>query len=303
MVPHLRMIADSEKLKIDDDALEVIALHADGSLRDAETALDQVRHTSADTITREDAEATLGSIASTRVEELLSSVQAHDAAAVSTTLAAFESEGVSAVSLAREINTRILEGTPNLETLGLLDSLLEVPKSYSPGVKLFAVLMRASIGAKQPVAPKLAALVVPTPIVREAPVAPVKKGSAKPESGEKQPEPVPETPLATTHAEPFDWDSLVGHAKQNFIVLHSVLSKCQYTFDGDTLTIYSKFKLHKTKLDDAKYRAMLDAALKELTGAQPTVSIIFGAKPIDDENLADIAALMGGGEEVHVSEA
>lgn len=303
MKPHLRSIADKESIAIDDDALDVIALHSDGSLRDAESALDQVRHTSSGTITREDAEAMLGSVSSKRVEDLLASVMARDGATVAATLKTLENEGASALSLAKALSAKLLASDTNYETLGLIDALLEVPKSYSPSIKLFSVLMRASMPAKA------VALYAPAPVIKEAVQKPsvVKKEETKKDTPKEQPvdvkaapeEPVAPAPVYDTH--PFEWDALIGHVKQNFIALHSVISKCQYSFDGDTLTLYSKFKLHKTKLEDGKYRAMLDEAIKQLTGSTPMVTIIFGAKPITDEGLASVAAIMGGGEEVNVS--
>jgi len=46
IVGHLKTIATSEKIDFDEDALQLIAEHADGGFRDAIGLLDQVRHTS-----------------------------------------------------------------------------------------------------------------------------------------------------------------------------------------------------------------------------------------------------------------
>lgn len=303
MKPHLRGIADKEGITIDDEALDAIAAHSDGSLRDAETALDQVRHTADGAITREMAEATLGSIPHQRVDSLLAAVRQHDAASIASLLQELEGEGISASLIARDLSRRLLSDEANFETLNLLDALLEVPKSYSPNLKLFSVLMRASTFGKT------ATVTVVAPVIKEvvkepakaAPKVTAKKPVEKASDTLKVPEPVKEVaPAAPLTSEPFDWDKLIAHAKQNFIVLHSVLSKCQYNYDGETLTLYSRFKLHKNKLEDPKYRTMLDKALESLTGGLPEIAIVFGAKPITDENLAGIAAIMGGGEEVNV---
>ncbi len=301
MTPHLRKIADQESIAIEDAALDVIARHAQGSLRDAETALDQVRHASSGSIAAKDVEAMLGSISADRVEGLLSSVRHRDPASVALTLTDLENEGISPVVLTRELSTRLLTDSADHESLNLLDALLEVPRSYSPGMKLFSVLMRFS-------APKKGvALYAPAPVIKQivqsGVTRPAKKGGVKikaPAYDRKTTDESSESSVGSGMTEPFDWDALIAHVKEKFIVLHSVLHKCSYEYDGSTLTVYSKFKLHKMKLDDPKYNTMLNQALLSLTGTAPHVAIVFGAKPITDSGLADIAAIMGGGEEVHV---
>ncbi|HYH86680.1 MAG TPA: DNA polymerase III subunit gamma/tau [Pyrinomonadaceae bacterium] len=67
---RLRLIADAEKIKISDDALKEIARAGEGSMRDAQSAFDQVISFSEGEIGTEDVEAALG-IAST---EMLSRV-------------------------------------------------------------------------------------------------------------------------------------------------------------------------------------------------------------------------------------
>ncbi|MEO8691538.1 MAG: DNA polymerase III subunit gamma/tau, partial [Candidatus Saccharimonas sp.] len=57
---HLQSVAKSESIKIDDDALALISHNADGAIRDALSALDQVKSLSSDSITLEQVEQVLG---------------------------------------------------------------------------------------------------------------------------------------------------------------------------------------------------------------------------------------------------
>src|SRR5205085_3717658 len=57
---RLRLIADAEKIKVDDEALHEIARAGEGSMRDAQSAFDQVISFSEDKITTTDVEAALG---------------------------------------------------------------------------------------------------------------------------------------------------------------------------------------------------------------------------------------------------
>jgi len=101
----------------------------------------------------------------------------------------------------------------------------------------------------------------------------------------------------------FDWQKVVSYAKKNLIALHSVLAKCDAELDGDTLTLYTGRKFNKTKLDEAKYLTQLHEALASSGYDGLTIATLPTAKPPADEQLANIAAMMGGGEEVSLDEA
>jgi len=59
VVAHLKSIASQEKITIDDEALQLIAEHGEGSFRDSISLLDQAG-SSSDTVTRSDIERILG---------------------------------------------------------------------------------------------------------------------------------------------------------------------------------------------------------------------------------------------------
>ena len=60
ILERLRLIAEAEKISIPDDALREIARSGEGSMRDAQSALDQVISFAGTTITKEDVELALG---------------------------------------------------------------------------------------------------------------------------------------------------------------------------------------------------------------------------------------------------
>ncbi len=78
---QLRKIADAEKLSIADEAIALIARAADGSMRDAQTALDQVIAFAGDTITVDDVSGVLGLVGRDLLLDVLSAVASEDAAA------------------------------------------------------------------------------------------------------------------------------------------------------------------------------------------------------------------------------
>ena len=78
---HLRKIAGAEKIAVSDEALALVARAADGSMRDAQTALDQVIAFAGDTITIEDVSSVLGLVGRDLLLDMLTAVANEEAAA------------------------------------------------------------------------------------------------------------------------------------------------------------------------------------------------------------------------------
>ena len=78
---QLRRIADAEGLTVGDDALTLIARAADGSMRDAQSALDQVIAFAGTTIEADDVAAVLGLVARDLLFDMVTAVSSEDAAA------------------------------------------------------------------------------------------------------------------------------------------------------------------------------------------------------------------------------
>ena len=71
---RLRLIADAEKIKVDDAALQEIARAGDGSMRDAQSAFDQVISFSEGKITTADVEAALGLASAEQLARVVAAV-------------------------------------------------------------------------------------------------------------------------------------------------------------------------------------------------------------------------------------
>ena len=313
-VRHLRHIATEEKIKISDDALALIARRGDGSFRDSISLLDQLSSLADDgEIGTALIETSLGLAPDTLVDALIEAAQQHDIATLSQKLEAAAADGIGAGVLTDQImyvlRTKVVQ-QPRL--LSLIDALLDVPKSSQPDLKLFTVLGSFQAHAT----PKAAALVAsvpevsatveelarkavqPHPVEPAAPkpvVAPVSKKAPQPTAT-----PAPATPEKTAQTQPFDWAALVEHTRTNYVALFSVLSKCQYTLEDDTMTLYTVNAFYKKKLDDPKYSAHLYESLKAVGCGHLNVGTLPERLPLKDSQAAAVAAMMGGGEEVAV---
>jgi len=136
------------------------------------------------------------------------------------------------------------------------------------------------------------------------PTEPVKP--KKPEVKEEKPkkpevaQPKPNKPNASAQLE---WSKLLSYVTTHHVALGSVLKKCDAVFDNGTLTIYCKNTFYKKKLDDVKYRALINSSLEAIGAADVVIETSAASAPIQNSQAAKVAAIMGGGEEVSVQDA
>lgn len=147
LAKHLRKICTSERITIDDAALQLIAEQGGGSVRDSITILDQMA-SSGQAITCDQVEHTLGLITSQQLTNLWTAIGQQDSPHIIQLVQAFTASGIGATSIARQLIkflTRQAGASPALYVL--IDQLLEVDKSAMPEAKLIAVLVCASLKA------------------------------------------------------------------------------------------------------------------------------------------------------------
>ena len=160
-VKHLKHIANEEKIKVDDDALQLIAERGDGSFRDSISLLDQLASLADEKqgITVELIELSLGLAPVKIVSELLTSVEKHDVTSIAKLLDQTAASGISATTVTDQlIHTLRNYAVEKPQLLPLLDALLDVSKSSQPAMKLLSVLGTYAIQTKPP---KTAALAAP----------------------------------------------------------------------------------------------------------------------------------------------
>ncbi len=336
-VKHLRYIADTEKIKVDDQALELIAERGDGSFRDSISLLDQLASLAdkKEGITTQLIEASIGLAPKKIIDDLIASVENHDIPVLVSLLDTASNQGIDGVVLSQQLTGRVRElviEKPHL--LALLDTLLDVSKSAQPNLKLLSVLGSA---ATPKTAVKSAALAAPVLEV-SATIAELEKkatqvkpkdpllkavddksaplieedvsitdktqrvtvGGAVPTfdvSSGKSKEGA-DQPAGLAVKADFVWTAFVEQTRKNYVAVYSVLSKCHYVLDETQLTLYTGNKFYKKKLDDVKYNGLLYKALEEIGVYGLTIHTIPTAPPPKGRQAASVAAIMGGGEEV-----
>ncbi len=129
IVNTLKEICKKEKIKIDEEALFVIAKSADGSLRDSQSILDQIASSAEGQIVKEDIVRSLGALEEERLFELVDALANQDAASALKILDGVMKEGKDPSLFAE----KLLEHTRNLLFLSVsekLADLVDTTESY-----------------------------------------------------------------------------------------------------------------------------------------------------------------------------
>ncbi len=296
---HLRRIADQEDIAIDDAALELIAQHGQGSFRDSIGLLDQVRHSAgSETIGADDVRAALGATSQDTIDSLIAHYRQGDLHGLTQTLNELESTGTHAGVVTQQLVGALHQTiAKHPEDLSVLDELLSAGSSHYPYIRLLTVLAH---NVDRPTRPTVEPIALPPP----QPTAPADPIETRPqEKPKKAATTSPKPTKAAKKSQPatektdFDWDALIAAANGD-AAFRSLLAKAGHTLKNDTLTIYAGNKLNAKLLNGPKQLPKLHAALEKIGAGDITVDILADKVPLADSQLADVADMMGGGEEV-----
>ena len=314
MTRQLMNIAKKEGFAIEEDAARLIAERSRGGFRDGISALDQlsILATSDQPLTANMVTEYLGLSDATMLGNLLDSYPSDDNEKVLNIFQELENSGANSIIVSHQllsIARNRLRKNPNL--IGLVQQLIEVDRHPHPDLKLLTIFMNSnSQPTEKPVAPKKNITQVATqkPAEKPTPIKPAEpaKPTEKPIKKEEKPaEPAKKTaakPKKTDAPLELNWEKVIERAKEKSLGLASLLQKSQWSFDGEKLTIYAGSAFYKKKLDDAKNKPLISEIISEETAMDLEIDIIGEKKPPEDEKLAEIAELMGGGEEVKLED-
>ena len=317
MLNHLKKIAKQEKINITDEALEIVVKRGGGSFRDSLSLLDQISTLSDNKIDADLISRALGT-------NILNGYAAGDINRIRTQLQELLDSGIKPEIIAENLISDILNN-PQPIHLALLEKLLDVSRSAYPNAKLLLALIPQSIPVTVPtyITPAAAATTpkvkpTPQPAIKPTPSpktstaaspepAPAKE-STQAETPAPAPEPAPQEPAPTTESTPNTqpsatpepsadnaeiWNSILLHCQENMPGIYRYLQDSDYVFENDTITIYARKKFNKTQI--AKKVPMI----AEFLGGKYTIEVTNETLNKDAE-MAAIAELMGGGEEVQI---
>lgn len=340
MARQLTAIAEKEGFAIEADAARLIAEGSRGGFRDGISMLDQLSAlASADrSLSASDVAQYLGLSATETLENLLALYQQRDAPEALSLLGELEQAGTDPIVLSHQLLSLLrvrLHQRPEL--IQLVKQLIEVDRHPHPDLKLLTIFMD---NGEQPAntSPEPSPLIANPKATAKPPLAISKSPADKaelPASDTETPAAQPaenssKTALKTqqtnnstdktttdtatpannqpasnntsSSATDIDWDKIIALAKEQSFAVATLLQQCGWRRDGNTLTLYAGNAFAKKKLDDAKNRPLIATIVQQVAGTELDIATIGQKAPPKDAELAKIAELMGGGEEVNLEE-
>ncbi len=315
MFDYLKQIAKKENINITDDALKIVVKRGGGSFRDSLSLLDQISTLSDEKIDADLITKALGLPQAEAITNILNGYAAGDANRIREQLQSLLDSGIKPDVIAENLISEIL-ANPQPIHLELLDKLLDVSRSAYPHAKLLlavipqnitpntpghAILSAPTVQLKPSVAPKT----TPKPTLTAKP-KPVEEPTETAEPVAPAPEEKSAPAAIATEPSADDaeiWNNILNFVHDKYPAISSFMQKADYVFDGDTLNIYTNASnAQKTSNKPSLSKQKLDAKapmIAEFLGGKYTIEIsdqTLNKDPV----MADIAELMGGGEEVQL---
>ena len=311
---HLRKIADTENIKITDEALSIIAERGGGSFRDSISLLDQISSMQTEgEISVEDLEKTLGLTPLKNIENLIGFYESQNTEAIVDLINDIKKSGTNLQIFIDQFVNEIkhsLNTKPNL--VSLLGPLIEARSSNFIDIELLCVLiqppkyklMPSTVAAQKTV---ITELIPPTkPVVEKS----AKKTSDKPKASAKKTkehkpakDTSPNSPSGTTdlgEAKPFNWDDFLSELKEQNMPTYAIINGADRDVADGKIKIYTGRAMHKKKLESPRYHALLGEILQKIGAGGWVFEISDQHRPPEDESTATILDIMGGGEEVKI---
>lgn len=316
IIEHLKKIAASEKIGIDDGALALIAHASRGGFRDAISLLDQAAASGTTPLTTVAVRQLLGQSDPEVITGIVNAVVAHEPAKALAGVDVALGNGVQAGQLASQLIDHWRQelhvqargegagGQSVVEIAQAIETLLPVLKSHWPELSLEAALVRLASDEREPEADAarrgspVEATKSSTPVAT-APRPPVQPTKVETPAGAAM-------PARQEAAVPDEdrWLKALTQIKQKNNSLYALLrSAVTVQFNGDELVLGCRFSFHRDRLGEAKNLEVIEQALARVYGRKIKVSPQLEAKPAavpDGGNELVTSALeILGGEVIH----
>ena len=318
MLDYIKKICKAEKINIEDGALKVIISRGGGSFRDTLSLLDQISTVSeSDKITEANVREILGLPSEQIIQNLIDAYRTQDLNAIRNECFSLRENNIEPKYIAELLISTII-ASMDVQLLPLVEPLSSVSSSPFPEIKLLTSLINTqALAVAQPVpvaVPRVVAQAV-------APAPEVKAPAPKPAKAPEAPKPTPKTesdsktsakpitkpadkakekqltpPASTAFSTPEElWQNIINYVNENAPTINKPLSCSEYQLEGSHLTIYANGNFEKNLIE--KKLPVISAA------CPPEIDITVSADSLrSDDTMANIAELMGGGQEVSIEE-
>ncbi|HET7320628.1 MAG TPA: DNA polymerase III subunit gamma/tau [Candidatus Saccharimonadales bacterium] len=324
VVEHLKHIAQKEKIKISDEALELLAEHGEGSFRDSISLLDQASN-HGKSIGIIEVRSLLGIPSAESIEQIINALETANTALIMQVLVGLYDQGFQAAGIAKQLALKLRQEIGAAQQrlspqhiLDILAKLIEVPASHDPERYLEIVLLAQSTPVATMVAQPAPPVTTITPVTKAEPkvVENAKKKELIAEDNTQasadEPEPAHETtteqPIATGTFDLTAWPEVLAALKKKHNTVYSIARMGQPSLGSDgQLVLAFAFAFHQKRVNEAKNRKMLLDTIQELTGQTIHLECTFDkelaqrpvpspSQAVAEPALNTISNIFGGGE-------
>lgn len=323
-IKHLKQLAKSEKITVDDDALKLIAQYSNGSFRDSISLLDQLR-SAEQTIDEAVVRKSIGMPEQESVGMLWRSVVAGEHESAFDLLERFQAEGYQASIISRQlaklVRASLISESSELDAntkLTLLKNLIEVPSAGNPYQFLEYILMEAMIVNTNKVESNTTVRVdspAETPKIKAEKIEHAAKTPEKSPTSEKKTAQKPDLVVDSNFSlkDALDnglWDNVLASIRGKHNTLYGIARMADATTDENKLVLAFAFPFHQRRCSESRNQEIISGIIKETTGQSVQINCIVDknakkdtlqasntkpAKPSSD-TLESITNVFGGGE-------
>ena len=304
---HLRGIAEREGIKIDDRALSYIVRASEGSMRDAQSLLDQIISFSGQEVVDEDVRDVLGFIPSEMLDQTTDALATHDAKALLNIIEIMIDQGLNIQQFVREFIGRVRDLL--LMRLDLDEKVLGSPEERSALkatstkfseqdlIRYFDMLLKLETDLRTTAQPRFYLEVGFIKLAKvghlrdiEEVISELREGKTTPSARPAQPAPpaprtavpVPPPPKPQAQAPTTSTNAPLGF-KEKFIKRVEDRSATTAVYvqkadridqRGDTVEIVMP-SAYLSALETKEHRAVLETVANDVTGKPVTVSLIM----------------------------
>jgi DNA polymerase-3 subunit gamma/tau len=294
VIKHLKFIAKTERIKIDDEALELLAEHGEGSFRDAISLFDQASNYNT-VVTATEVRQLLGIPPKASVLKLVANVfNKNSLSVVINDLNNLFNHGYQAAMIAKQmaqiIRDDMLTASHKFNestSLFLLGKLIETPAAHDPERYLELTLLSFASISSKPIGDQPMAVEDLQPIdeieiaIDELPVEKVVSFKKAPVEQSKFESPQKSKPEILTDFESSIWPELLSRLKKSHNTLYGVIRMAQPSLKSNTLELSFEFAFHQKRIRDSKNAQIIADVYHELTDQKILIECVVdkNAKP------------------------
>ena len=321
VIAHLKQISNSEKINIDDSALQLIAEHGEGSFRDSISLLDQVRHMKEGKISLQDVQRAIGQAPAELMSELIDALTAQDMAAITDLLAKLKDQGMQAPQVARQVASVVRQDMlsadpriPRSTAIRLLRQLLTVSGSRDSGLSLELALYDCVIEQAFEAVNQQPKTVERPKRADKAQTSSKPDDHNEPVEAAAQPDESTET-IMRPGQQALDetiWPDVLAAVKARHNTLYGIARMAVPSFEPDRLVLTFAFPFHQKRISDTKNRQLISDIISDVVGKtieievtvdpsakRPILSEPEMAEEPEDIDLKNISNIFGGAEIVN----